>query len=290
MKTGSTRVLTLMLAAALGAPAAQMVITVKPEQSALDARDLTVLEGNARVPVLGVERLAGMQLLVALDDSTRSASLGIQLPALRRFVATAPATTQIAVGYIRNGALAVEQPFTTDHAKAAGALRLPESVPGVNASPYFALSEMVRHWPSKEPSDRRAVLFFTDGVDRYFTDPELMDDPYVDGAIEDALRNGVAVYSIYLRGTGFYGTGEWTTSMAQSRLIQVADETGGYAYWEDFTDPVSIEPFLSDFRTRLDNQYRVTFQAVGGRGEQPVKLLTEVHGLKIAAPSRIWVQ
>jgi hypothetical protein len=294
MKTDLLQVSAVMLAAALAAPAAQMVITVKPPQSALDAHELTVLQGKTRIPVLSLERLAGekggIQLLVALDDSTRSASLGIQLPELRRFVASAPAATEIAIGYIRDGGLVLAQPFTIDHARAAAALRLPESVPGVNASPYFALSEMVRHWPSREPSDRRAVLFFTDGVDRYFTDPRMMEDPYVNAAIEDALKNGVAVYSIYLRGAGPYGTGDWTTTMAQSRLIQVADETGGFAYQEGFTDPVSIVPFLRDFHTRIENQYRVTFNALNGRGAQPVKVRSENPGVKVSSPSRIYVQ
>lgn len=307
MKTPS--ILIVMFAAAVVASAsppdapgrpAQMVITVLPTPgsgaapSALEAHGLTLLEGSARVPVVRLERLAGglagMQLLVVLDDSTRSDSLGIQLPALRSFVASAPASTQVGVGYIRNGGLVLAQPFTTDPKKAAGSLRLPEGVPGVNASPYFALSNLVRHWPSKEPAERRAVLFFTDGVDRYFTDPGVMDDPYVDASVEDALKNGVAVYSVYLRGSGLYGMGDWTTSVAQSRLIQVSEETGGYAYQEDFTDPVSIAPFLTDFQSRLGNQYRVTFQALGQRGEQPVKLRTETPGLKIEAPSRIYVQ
>jgi hypothetical protein len=117
-----------------------------------------------------------------------------------------------------------------------------------------------------------------------------MDDPYVDGAIADALQNGLSVYSIYLRGAGRYGMGDWTTSMAQSRLIQVSEETGGYAYQEDFTDPISIAPFLTDFQTRLANQYKVTFQALNEHGMQPVKLRTELPGLKIVAPSRICIR
>src|SRR5579863_5857119 len=108
-------VVVLGLVAALPAPGAsepnstgvptQMVITVQPSHAGgsipqdLQARDVTVLEGNTRVPVLGVERLAGeraeMQLFVLLDDSTRSSSLGIQLPELKTFVQSLPASAQV---------------------------------------------------------------------------------------------------------------------------------------------------------------------------------------------------
>jgi hypothetical protein len=276
-----------------------MVITVQPARSGgsipqdLAARDVTVLEGNTRVPVLGVERLAGeradMQLFVLLDDSTRSSSLGTQLPELKTFIKSLPASTQVAVGYMHNGTFALGQAFTADHQKAAEAVRLPAAIPGENGSPYFALSDLVKHWPSKERTDRRAVLMLTDGVDRYFSGA-IMDDPYVDAAVQDASKNGVTVSSIYLRGAGFYGRRDWTTTIAQSRLASVSEETGGHAYFEGFTDPVTITPFLNDFQDRLDHQYQVTFTASEQRGMRPVKLRTELPGIKIEGPTRVYIR
>ena len=61
------------------------------------------------------------------------------------------------------------------------------------------------------------VLMLTDGVDRYY-DTSMVDDPYVGTAIQDAMKRGVAVYSIYLRGAGFSRRGFWSTNIAQSRL------------------------------------------------------------------------
>ena len=230
-----------------------------------------------------------MQLFVLLDDSTRSSSLGIQLPELKTFLDSLPATTQVAIGYMRNGTFALAQPFTADHQKAASALRLPEAIPGENGSPYFALSDLAKHWPSKQSTDRRAVLMLTDGVDRYY-DTATVDDPYVDAAIHDALKEGVMVYSIYLRGAGAYGRGDWVTNIAQSRLIEVSQETGGHAYFQDFTDPVTISPFLNDFQDRLENQYQVTIEGLNEKGIQPVKVRTELPGLKIEAPTHIYVR
>jgi hypothetical protein len=270
-----------------------LIVTAHPAAKGFEASDVKVMQGKTPVPVVRLERLAGdladMQLVILLDDSTRSSSLGTQLPELKTFLESLPATTLVAVGYMRNGTFAATQAFTADHQKAAGTLRLPESVPGENGSPYFALSDLVKHWPSTQPTDRRAVLMLTDGVDRYFGSAS-MDDPYVDTAIRDSLRQGVLVYSIYLRGAGLYGRSDWVTNFAQSRLNEVSQDTGGNAYFQNFSDPVSITPFLTDFEDRLDNQYRVTIQALGEKGVQAVKLRTELPNTKIQGPAKIYVR
>jgi hypothetical protein len=276
----------------------QMVVTVLPAKGAaqpasLQAKDLTVLQGKKPVPVVGLQRLAGnladMQLFVLLDDSTRSFSLGNHLGELKAFIESLPPATQVAVGYMRNGTFGLVQPFTADHEIAASTLRLPTAIPGENGSPYFALSDLAKHWPSKESTDRRAVLMLTDGVDRYY-ETQTMEDPYVDSAMHDALKDGMLVYSIYLRGAGRYGARGEVTNFAQSRLIEVSQETGGHAYFEAFTDPVTIAPFLDDFQNRLQNQYQLTLDVVNGKGDEPIKVHTEVPGLKIEAPTHIYAR
>ena len=277
--------------------ASQMVITVRPASGSrpesLEARDLTVLQGNTRASVVHLQRLAGdladMELFVLLDDSTRSSSLGIQLPELKTFLQSLPSTTQVAIGYMRNGTFALAQAFTSDHQKAAKNLRLPTAIPGENGSPYFVLSDLAKHWPSKQPTGRRTVLMLTDGVDRYYGSAT-MDDPYVDAAVGDALKEGVMVYSIYLRGAGLYGRGGWGTNLAQSRLMEVSQKTGGHEYFEGLTDPVAISPFLSDLQDRLENQYQLTIEGLNDKGVQPVKVRTELPGLKIESPTHVYVR
>jgi hypothetical protein len=288
-----------------GAPdgSTELVITALPIARAsqpsslqaidLQASDVKVLQGKTPVPVVRLQRLAGdladMQLVVLLDDSTRSSSLGTHLSELKTFLQSLPSTTLVAVGYMRNGTFASTQAFTADHQEAVRALRLPESVPGENGSPYFALSDLVKHWPSKQPTDRRAVLMLTDGVDRYFGSATI-DDPYVDTAIRDSLKEGVLVYSSFLRGAGLYDRGDLVTNFGQSRLMEVSQDTGGHAYFQNFSDPVSITPFLGDFQDRLDHQYRVTIQALNEKGVQHVKLRTELPNVKIEGPTQIYVQ
>jgi hypothetical protein len=159
-----------------GAGTAQTVITVRPvpgddRAHVLDAGDISVVRGNTTSQITHVERLAGnfadMQLFILLDDSSRS-TLSLQFPELRTFLKSLPATTQVAVGYMRNGSFSLAQAFTADHDKAGQALRLPESIPGANGSPYFVFSDLAKHWPSKEPTNRRVILTLTDGVDPYY--------------------------------------------------------------------------------------------------------------------------
>lgn len=278
---------------------AEMVVTAIPAKgttppAALDRDDITVTLANQPARVMGVQPLVGpvgnMQLFVLLDDSTPASTLGIQIPQLKAFIRALPANTQVAVGYMRNGTFGQVQGFTTDHQKAAQAVRLPVAEPGLNGSPYFALSDLAKHWPSKEAAGRRAVLMLTDGVDRYYGDNWDVDDPYVDDAVRDALKNGVLVYSIYMRDAGLYDRGNQTTLFAQSRLQQLTDQTGGYAYFQDFTNPVSVSPFLDNLENRLDHQYRVTIEALKVKGVQPLKVRSEVPGLKIEGPTRIYVR
>jgi hypothetical protein len=275
----------------------RMVVTVLPGADGvrpenLATGELSVTLAKTPAPVVHLERLSGdladMQLFLFLDDSTRSTSLGTHLGELKSFLNSLPPTTQVGIGYMRNGSFAIAQDFTADHQHAAASLRLPMAIPGGNGSPYFALTDLVKHWPSKQATTRRAVLMLTDGVDPYWG-ASVAEDPYIDTAVHTALKQGVMVYSIYLRGSGLYGRNSWVTNMAQSRLIQVGEETGGNAYFEAFRDPVDIAPFLSDLRERLDHQYEVILGEPGSKGYLPAKLHTESRGLKVTGPTLVYV-
>lgn len=277
---------------------ANAIITVKRSRPALEAKplasnDVFAYIGKNRTEVTSVQALQGeqgsLQLFIFLDDSTRSGTLGTQLPELKNFIRTLPSSTEVAIGYMRNGGFDLVQGFTSEHDRAANALRLPASTPGINGSPYFALSYLVKHWPSDQSTGRRAVLMLTDGVDRYY-ETNSTNDPYVDAAIKDSQHFGVLVYSIYMHGAGLYGNSGWGVTMAQSRLDQVAKATGGELYAEGLMSPVSLAPYLSDLTDRLSNQYRVTFVAARNSGLQPVQFRTELPGIKILAPQKVIVR
>jgi len=231
---------------------------------------------------------AGLQLFVLLDDGS-SFTLGTQLESLRKFISSQPASAKIGVAYMQNGVARIEQNPTTDHALAAKALRLPMGAGGVNSSPYFALSDLIKRWP--ETSDRREVVMATDGVDRYYGIGDLQ-DPYLDAAIHDAERAGIVVYGIYTPGAGHLGHSYWLNYWGQMYLSRLAEETGGEAYYIGFTgSPVSFEPYLEETAQRLEHQYLLTFLAKPPKksGWQRIKVTTEVSNAELVAAHEVYV-
>jgi VWFA-related protein len=236
------------------------------------------------VPLTGSR--AGLQLVILLDDSSRS-TLGLQLKDLSDFVSGLPPATQIAIGYMRNGSAVMVQNFTTNHAQAAQAFRLPAGGAGINGSPYFCLSDLVKRWPGSPGNLRREVIMVTDGVDRYSGrrfDPE---DPYVKAAVTDAQKAGVIVYSIYYRGIGRLDRSFVATDGGQNYLTQVSGDTGGKVYLEGFGNPVSFAPFLSDIQRKLQNQYELSFESTAKPGLQQLKVKTNQPNTNILFPAQV---
>jgi hypothetical protein len=276
-------------------PAVNLVVTVEARRGSevpdINREDVMVYEGRDRDKVAGWIPLqgdrAGLQLFILLDDSSNM-SLGSQLDDIRKFINAQPATTKIGVAYMQNGTAQVAQNLTSDHALAAKALRLPMGRAGANASPYFSLGDLIKRWP--ESSERREIVMISDGIDRYWggSGPN---DAYVDSAIEQAQRAGILVFGIYTPGEGHYGHSIWRMNWGQNYLSQLADETGGEAYYLGNGAPVSFTPYLDDISRRLGRQYLLTFLAKPQKkaGMQRVKLQTEVPNAELVSADRVYV-
>ena len=278
-----------------GVPA-HMVVTVEPHHGSevppVNREDVMVYEGKDRdavtewIPAQGDR--AGLELFIMLDDGADS-SLGQQLQDLRKFIDAQPASTKIGIAYMQNGTARIEQNLTSDHAQAAKALRLPMGIRGANGSPYFSLTDLIKRWP--ESPERREVLMASDGVDLFYGSGDVL-DPYVDEAIQNAQRAGILVSAIYTPGVGHFGHSYWQTYWGQLYLAQLADKTGGEAYYIGFNGPpVSFAPYLEDLDHRLSHQYFLTFLAKPPKkaGWQPVKLRTEVPKVDLVSADRIYV-
>jgi len=281
--------------AANGVPA-HLLVTVEARHGsnvpAISREDVMVYEGRDRdqvtgwVPAQGDN--AGLELFVLLDDSS-NVSLGSQLEDLRQFITSQPASTKVGIAYMQDGIGRIEQNLTSDHALAAKALRLPMGASGINASPYFSLSDLIKKWP--ESTARREVLMVSDGIDRYYGSGDLQ-DPYLAAAIEDAQRAGIVVFVIYTPGVGHYGHSYWQTYWGQIYLSQVADETGAESYYIGFNGaPVTFVPYLDDLAHRFTHQYLLTFTAKPQKksGLQRVKLMTEVPNADLVSADRVYV-
>jgi hypothetical protein len=271
-----------------------MVVTVEARHGAdvpvIQKEDAMVYQGRDRVKTTDWVPLQGdraeLELFLLLDDASGT-SLGSQLEDLRKFINAQPATTKIGVGYMRDGTVNVVQELTDDHNRAAKGLRLPIGIAGVNASPYFSVSDLIKRWP--EAPVRREILMISDGIDRY--GPGGASDPYVDEAVEQAQRAGIIIFSIYTPGAGHFGHTFWRINWGQNYLSQLSDETGGESYYLGSEAPVSFSPYLDDLGRRLLHQYLLTFLAkpVKKAGMQSVKLRTEVGNAELVAADRVYV-
>jgi hypothetical protein len=275
----------------------QMTVSVEArhgtEVPPITREDVVVMEGHDHdtitkwIPAQGAN--AGLDLLVLVDDSS-GISLGSQLEDVRAFIAQQPPTTSVGVGYIQNGTVQMVQNFTQDHAGAAKSLRLPLGAgAGVDASPYISISEYLKHWAPDPAKPRREILMISDGEDAYYGGGPI--DPYVESAVEDSQRAGVAVYSIYTPGSGHAGHSFYRSYWGQNYLSELSDKTGGESYWNGFGAAVSFTPFLDQLMHQLRHQYLLTFvpKAEKKAGMQRVRLATEVPGAELVAPQNVYV-
>ena len=276
---------------------AEIIVTVQSRSDSasrgLQADHVSVYQGNSQRKVIGLERLTGedaaMQLFIYVDDSIRTETLRTLLPDLQNFVQALPENSEVAVGSLHNGELRLGQAFTTDHQLAAQALQAQSAQSETSDSAYSALLYLAKRWPSQERMGRRAVLMLTDGNDRDYGAPAA-NDPYVEAAVRNSQIAGIAVYSVYLRGTGVYTPSDWAMNLGQSNLLALSNATGGHFYCEGLNDPVSLRPYLEDLEQRLANQYRITFEPKNDAGAQAVMVQTEMAGLNIIAPTRVYAR
>jgi len=276
-----------------GLPARTYIVTRSKATPAppLAADNVQVKENYKPAPVTALTPVLssgqGIEMAFILDDSLRG-SVSLQLNDIRDFFKTLPPGVSVFVGYMQNGTVfPATKGFVMDSEVASKALRITIGSPGGNASPYFCLSELVKNWPSNDRRKARVVFMVTNGVDNYTgINPLDQTSPYVDAAIHDAQRAGVLVYSLYYtdRGVG----GRYASFSGQSYLQKVADETGGQSYFEGTGNPVSFAPFLKQFNGDLARIYELRFTA-SKAGLQPLKVTTDVKGIKLGAPDNVYV-
>lgn len=254
--------------------------------------DVMVYEGKTRdkvtewVPAQGNN--AALDFFVLVDDSANT-TVGTQLDDIRQFINAQPASTRIGVAYMQNGTANILQNPTNDHAKAAKSLRLPLGEFGINASPYLSLQDLIKRWPAD--GARHEVLMISDGIDPLYGAGD-MQDPYVQGAIDQAQRAGVVVFAIYTPGVGHFARSFYWTWWGQLYLSQVCDQSGGESYYLGFTGaPVSFVPYLDEVSHRLNHQYLLTFLAKPEEkaGFQRVRVTTELSNTELVSAPRVYV-
>src|SRR6266478_9552726 len=144
-----------------------------------------------------------LYLAVLIDDSLDS-EIASQWGDLKAFLAGQPDTAYISVAYARNGSAVLAQDFTSDHNLAAKALRLPLGSGGALSSPYLALLDLMKRWPSS--AGRRSILLISSGIDylRVYFD---LRSPDLDSTISRAQKQNINIWTIYAPDAGHRARG-----------------------------------------------------------------------------------
>jgi hypothetical protein len=265
----------------LAAPVPATAVKVKVNNKNAEVADWTAFGANATQP--------NLQLVLLIDDGARS-SLGLHLKELQSFITQQPPTTEVAVAYMRNGTAQFAGPFATDHAQAAQTVRLPISAPGVNGSPYFSLSDLIKRWPAHAPEERREVVMITDGIDRYNGLRYDASNPYVNATIRDAIRNQVVVYAIYYHDAGFADRTGAGINSGQNYLTQMCAAVGGDFFFQGFGNPVDFTPYLNQINRKLGNQYELRVQPpAGAKNIVNLKVQVSAPNTRTQAAQQIFV-
>jgi hypothetical protein len=275
------------------------IVTVLPAKNntapvKIRPENLHAMVNGRESSIIGWTPLRGqngdLELVVLIDDSAR-AEIGLRLDDISRFIGELPADVKVAIGYMNAGRAVMKGPLSTDHSRVADQLSIPAGAAGANASPYFCLSDLAKNWPSKDNQARREVILITDGVDNYYPGYSTY-DPYVQASIQDSIKAGLVVYSIYMPNRG-PGNPEYKSYVGQSLLADVTGATGGYAYWDGSSrTPVSFSPYLDDIAQRLRNQYQLKFQFRSNDkpGLEHMSLKVDDRKVEVIAPQRFQVE
>jgi len=226
-----------------------------------------------------------LELVVLIDSSAHN--LGTQFDEIGHFMQGLGPNTKLALGYMQNGRAVLSGPLSTDHQQPVSALHLPT---GPSANVYFALSDLAKRWPSPDRKARREVVVVADGIDP--NNPSFdANDPYVQAAINDSVRAGLVVYSVYWRGRDHAEVDANVVNGGQSLLNEVTQATGGMSYASGTGNPVTFQPFFADLMLRLANQYELDFTARLDRKPmvETMKTKVEALSLQVFAPDQVFV-
>jgi hypothetical protein len=253
--------------------------------------DVLVYKGRDRLPVVDLApcqgNQAGLDLVILLDDALDT-SVASQLGDLRGFIRSLPATTRVATAYASNGTVTIDQNFTPDHEQAAKSLRMPVGKPGAFSSIFLSLNDLIKRLP--ESSNRREILLISDGADR-FRGSFTPFSPDLDPLVQEAQRNGILIYSLYANGIGRFYRNSFRVMNAQGNVSRLAQETGGEAFFEGFSTPVSFKPYLEELSGMLGQQYLLSFrpEPVKRDSYEHFKFTTEVPNVELIAPEHVFV-
>ena len=199
-----------------------------------------------------------MTLAIVIQDDLVS-SVSVEARSLAGFIRNQPGSSRVMVGYIRQGSLEVRRKFTNELDKAAASVRPPLGLASAAPfNPYVEIIEALRRYDS-QPLGRRAMIVISDGIDvsrgADSSTPGLSLD--LERAIKEAQRRSVAIYSIFAPPAA--DVSQSLSFNGQGCLDKLSRETGGRAFFQGTSAPVSFGPFLREIDAALSKQIALTY-------------------------------
>jgi VWFA-related protein len=255
---------------------------------ALNRDDIQLFQGKERKQILDWTKGDQLALAILIDDSVDS-SIANNWNDLKEFINAQPPTTVVAVGYIRNNSTMLAQDFTSDHALAAKALRIPMGVSAIGSSPYLGTMDLLKRWPNT--GVRRSILLISSGIDYFRGGGFGMFSPDLDSLISRGERQNTNIWSIYYPSSGHRGRGFFLLNSAQNNLDKLSEDTGAEAFYLGTEMPVNLKPYFDEVAQHLSNQYLLTFAGTGGaKGKyEKVKVKTEVPEVELLTPAAVYL-
>jgi hypothetical protein len=225
--------------------------------------------------------------LVVLLDSMEQLGVNEQFDDMRKLFNGLPPNVSIAVGYLLQGKAKITQTFTYDRKVAGDALKEPQETTlskNDNGSPYICLRDLANHWPDPDPKTLRAVLMFTDGINRYnsFQGGD-QDDPDVISAAALLVRAGIMPFPFfYLDPVTPQNRTEGGQLDGQTNFDLLASTTQGQALYDGQYAPATFDPLLNRFYSVL-NSMAVATVATHGSGFKRIDVKSSREDLGVNA-------
>lgn len=283
--------------ASTGIPARPVIIpltirvkgAIVSNEAELQTIDLTVTEDGDPQTLLSIRSRgtnSPLNLFLLIQDDVVS-SIRLETKSLASFIRGLPRGSKVSIGYLRTGSLQVRQKFTSDLERAAKSLRGPLGVASAAPyNPYVEVIEALKRFDAL-PAGRRAILLVSDGLDVSHGVDSSGPSQSIDlqRAINEAQRRSVAIYSFYAP-AAFTANGSGLAGNAQSSLQRLSDETGGRAFFQGFSAPVSFDPFIAEVEMALDRQIALTYLSTHlNKGFHRVKITSSTPGVEVTYPS-----
>lgn len=230
----------------------------------LQPSDFDVLEEKKSQKIISIKKASEEPIILAvLIQDNLVGRVNNELDEVKDFIKNLPDNSRVMTAYIGMGTLRVRQEFTPDKNKAADSLRiLLSSDIATPFSPYVQVVDALKMFEDQPKDARRMVLMISDGLDDTFglrgSSPFF--SVYLDQAISEAQRQGVAAFTIYAPSVGRTRFSRHAVNYGQGSLLRFADETGGESFFSG-TDFVSFNPYFKEYNELLKNQWLITYQS-----------------------------